>query len=750
MKKTIMIIGGGLLQVPAIQAAKKMGFQVIVTDYNQNAMGMKYADIPIVMSTRDVQGSVRVAKSQNEITPISGVLTVGTDASTTVAAVASALNLPGIKFDNAEAATNKIKMRMRFKMNNVPCPNFLPVWSLADAKRACLILGFPLVIKPTDNMGARGVSRIDSKAQISDAFKLAKSASPSGELIIEEYMEGNELSIDAVVFNNEVTITGVADRIIEYPPYFVETGHTMPSQLPQEIQEAACEVMRKGIKALGISIGCAKGDIKITKHGPMIGELAARLSGGFMSAYTFPLSTGIDLMKAAIEVAIGQEPDNLEPVHNRISIERALITKPGIVRRILGIEDAHKVPGIAEIFINVKPGDTIVVPKSNVEKAGHIIAVADSLALAEEAVAKARELISIEVFEEAELSMEAIRVSARERFKKTCYACKTCDGKDCASGVPGMGGIGIGASFRRNTESLQNYKINTRLIHDVTEPDTSTVFFGNRLSMPVMAAPITGMGTNMGSAMDELDYNIAVVNGCLNAGTIAFVGDGATPEKYKIALHALADAHGMGVPIFKPRSNNAEILMRIQAAQKANALAVGMDIDAVVFKTMKMKNQSVGPKSLVDLRSLILATSLPFILKGIMTVRDASMAVEAGAHAIIVSNHGGRVLDQMAGSMDVLEEIVREVRGHIRIMIDGGFRNGVDILKALALGAEFVLIGRPIAIAAVGMGARGVSFYLNTIKQELEQAMILTGCTSIADITPDIVRKIGERVPALV
>ena len=216
MQKTIMIIGGGLLQLPVIQTAKKMGHQVIVTDYNPNAIGMKFADIPIVMSTRDIEGSVRVAKSQNAITPIHAVLTAGTDASMTVAAVANALNLPGIKFDDAEAATNKLKMRLRFTSHNVPCPNFLPVWSLNDAKKACKILGFPLVLKPSDNMGARGVRKIDNKSQIPEAFKFAKSASPSGELIIEEYMEGPELSIDAVIFNGEITITGVADRIIEY------------------------------------------------------------------------------------------------------------------------------------------------------------------------------------------------------------------------------------------------------------------------------------------------------------------------------------------------------------------------------------------------------------------------------------------------------------------------------------------------------------------------------------------------------
>jgi isopentenyl diphosphate isomerase/L-lactate dehydrogenase-like FMN-dependent dehydrogenase len=123
-------------------------------------------------------------------------------------------------------------------------------------------------------------------------------------------------------------------------------------------------------------------------------------------------------------------------------------------------------------------------------------------------------------------------------------------------------------------------------------------------------------------------------------------------------------------------------------------------------------------------------------LKGIMNVRDAALAVEAGAHAIIVSNHGGRVLDEMAGTMDVIEEIVREVKGYIRIMIDGGFRNGVDILKALALGAEYVLIGRPVGIAAVGMGAKGVSFYFDNLKKDLCKAMILTGCASVSDITP--------------
>jgi len=742
VKKTIMIIGGGLLQMPAILTAKKMGLQVIVTDYNSNALGMKDADIPIVMSTRDIEGSVRVAKAQNELTPISGVLTVGTDASMAVAAVANALNLPGIKFEDAEAATNKIKMRMRFKEHGVPSPNFLPVWSLADAKKAGKILKFPIVIKPSDNMGARGVMRVDNFNQLSDAFKFSKGASPSGELIMEEFMEGPELSIDAIIYNNEITFTGIADRIIEYPPFFIETGHNMPSSLSREIQESACHVMKLGIRALGLDIGAAKGDIKITRDGPMIGELAARLSGGFMSAYTYPFSSGVDLMKAAIEVALGQEPGNLEPVISQYSIERAIITKPGIVKKITGLEEALKIPGIKEIFLNVRPGDKVIQPRSNVEKAGHIIAIGKTLEDAVRSYEQCRDIIKFDMIEESEISMETIHIAAKEKFKKICYVCKICDGRDCPTGVPGMGGTGTGESFRRNIASLKKFKINTRLIHDVTQPDTTTLFMDQKLSLPVLAAPITGTVTNMGGAIDELDYNRAVIAGCIKSGSIAFVGDGATPDKYKIGLQAISEYGGKGIPIFKPRSDNKDIIMRIQAAEKAGAMAVGMDIDAVVFKTMAMKNQSVGPKSFSQLKELISSTKLPFFLKGIMNVRDAAAAVEVGAYGIIVSNHGGRVLDEMMGSMDVLDEIVREVKKHLMIIVDGGFREGVDILKALAMGATAVLIGRPVAIAAVGMGAEGVSYYLNHLKKDIEKAMILTGCQTISDISADIIKPI--------
>lgn len=743
--KTIMIIGGGIMQVPAIKIAKEMGLEVIVTDYDPDAEGLKLADYPMVISTRNIDMTVMMARDFANQHPIHGVFTIGTDASKTVAAVANALNLPGIRYEVAEMATNKIKMRERLRQMNVPVPDFKGIWTLQEAKDAIEELGFPLVIKPSDNMGARGVKKISIKDELINAFYEAKDASISGEVIIEEYMEGPELSIDALVFEGEIVITGVADRIIEMEPYFIETGHIMPSSLPMKDIESACQIMRNGIKALGIDIGAAKGDIKITATGPKIGELAARLSGGFMSTYTYPLSTGVELIKAAIKIPLGENSIDLKPKFNKVSVEKAIIPKPGRLVSLSGVEEARKIPGVAEIFIHKKVGSTIESPKSNLGKLGNIITVADTR---EEALAinkKAMNMIKIEIDPQPKLDIGMIRDNARKRFNLTCKACELCDGKECAGQVPGMGGVGTGSSFRANLEALSRYKVNVKTIHGVKNPDISISFFGQSLGMPLLAAPITGTKTNMGGAIDESEYVETVLKGCEIVDTIGMVGDGASPEKYKIGLKAIQSRKGWGIPIFKPREFNEEIIKRIKAAEQSGAPAVGIDIDAAVLTTMELKGQPVGPKSSDELRYLIKQTHLPFIVKGIMTAEDALKAVDAGAQAVVVSNHGGRVLDYMPGGVDVLPEIVQALEGrNIMILVDGGIRTGLDILKCLALGANAVLIGRPIVIGAVGGGIHGVEYILNQMAIELKQAMILTGCSSIAGINRSIVLK-GER-----
>lgn len=738
-KQHLMIIGGGVFQVPAIKTAQEMGLKVVVSDYNPDAEGMKLADFPLVVSTRNINLTVNAARQFHRSIPIDGVMTVGTDASLTVAAVANALNLPGIPTEVAERSTDKIKMRRCLKSAGVPVPGFTAVTSLEEARRIIDATTLPLVIKPCDNMGARGVKKINQPDELPSAFQEAKESSISGNLILEEYMEGPEFSLDAIIYDGEITITGVADRHITREPWFVEEGHTMPSNAPREILDEVEQTFLAAIRALGINHGAAKGDIKMTAKGAKVVEVASRLSGGWMSAHTYPLSSGVNLIRAGIEVALGQAPTDLKPKHEMVAVERSIIPPAGKILSIRGVDEAMKIRGVREIILMKEPGDTVGDLHSNMGKTGYVITTAKTREEAIRINELARQTLKVETGNEQTITWDIIRNNARRKFYVACKACVVCDGVECSGKVPGIGGIGTGGSFHENLTALARYKLNLRTIHNVRNPDISVELFGQKLASPVLAAPITGMETNLGGGMSEEEYAAAVLDGCLSCGTLGMVGDGASPTKYRIGLEAIKKRGGLGIPIFKPRASNLDILHRFHAATEAGAIAVGIDIDAASFKTMSAKGQSVGPKSIEELQELKKHLKVPFILKGIMNPESALAAMEAGADAIVVSNHGGRVMDYMPGTAEVLPEIAAAVNGRIKVLVDGGIRDGSDILKVLALGADAVLIGRPICIAAFGAGQEGVSFYLEEKENELKKAMILTGCPSVDRIDPSVI-----------
>lgn len=737
--KNLLIIGAGLLQMPAIKIANELGLNTIVTDYNENAPGMKIADNPIVISTKDIDGTVRTIKKINKKIKIHGVITIGTDASMTVAAVANALGLPGIEFENAEAATNKLKMRERFKEHNIPIPDFYKCWSLKDLKNISKMLSYPFVIKPVDNMGARGVMKIENESMLELAFNKAKKASPSGELIVEEYMEGPELSIDALIYNGKIHIAGVADRIIEREPYFIEIGHVMPSALPEYQINNAIEIFKEGVDALGITIGAAKGDIKITKKGTKVGEIAARLSGGFMSAYTYPYSSGVNLIHNAIDIALGYPPYNLVPTKNAVAIERAIIPKPGVVKEISGYEDVLSIPGVVDLFIHIDIGDEIREPESNVEKAGNFIVVKDTREKAWETVNEALKTIKIKTERDKKITWNEIKHRARERFNRKCFVCKVCNGYECRGMIPGMGGIGSGKSFIRNYRDINRILIKTRTIHDVTTVDTQTDFLGIPLDLPLAAAPITGCDINLGGSISELEYDTTLISSSKQFGILGFVGDGAPSELYKAGIESLKLSSGYGGIIFKPRADQEEIIKRIKAANEVGAKFIGIDIDAISFPTMGIYEQKVEPKSLEQLKELVQYSEAPFILKGIMNVEDAEKAVEAGASGIIVSNHGGRITENHPSSISVLKEISDAVKDKIKIIFDGGVRTGEDIFKALALGADLIMVGRPFSTAVLGGGKEGVELVVEKFKEELRKIMLLTGTETLNTINEKII-----------
>ncbi|MCB1141135.1 MAG: alpha-hydroxy-acid oxidizing protein [Leptospiraceae bacterium] len=740
--KTILIIGGGLLQCPIIETARQMKLRTVVADMNPDAPGFKISDFHIIMSTKDIEGMVREAKRFANSNPIHAVITSGTDASMTVSAVANSLGLPGIRYVDAEAASNKIKMRKRLKEHGVPIPDFAEIWNIQDARDALEFLKFPLVMKPADNMGARGVIKVNNREELHQAFKHSKKYTPSGEMILEEYMEGPEVSVDALTWNGNYRITGIADRLIEREPFFIEVGHNMPTSLPIETQKEIERVMFAGMKALGINLGAGKGDIKITPTGVKVGEIAARLSGGFMSSYTFPLSTGISLNRAAILIALGEEPDNLEPKWSKTCIERAILASPGKLISITGLEEAKEIPNVNEIFLSSKVGDIISDPTNNIEKSGHIIATADNLELAEDTIKKVNEVLKFESDDYYSLNEKTIHQTARKKFgKEICWVCKVCDGSDCASGVPGMGGIGRMETFQDNHKALMEYTILPRYIRENVSPELNCQFLGKELSHPIMGAPMTGATTNMNNAIDEYQYALTVLQAFRETGSLAWLGDGATPDKYLKMLSAIKENNGEGILICKPRADEGLLRERLKESENQRIFAVGMDIDAFQFRTMIPKNQQGPSRTWKELQRIRSFTNLPFILKGIMTVEDAKMAVDIGASAIVVSNHGGRVLDEMPGTARVLPGIADSLKGRLPILVDGGIRSGMDVFKMLALGADSVLLGRPVSIYAVGGEISGVKFLLKQYLDDLKNCMNISGSNKIRAIMKDMLLK---------
>lgn len=377
-----MILGGSTMQIPSIKIAKKKGWRVIVADGNPAVEGRMYADHFAHIDLKDLNGMEKAARYYHELFGLQGIFTAGTDFSTTVAYIAEKLKLPGIPYKVACNATNKSQMRNMFKIHSVPCPDFVtlspgdpldPDQKGDSLEKVLKKLSFPVVVKPVDNMGSRGVRRVDSTIELHNAVLDAQKSSMTNTVIVEEFMQGPELSLDAIIYNGHITVCGIADRHIWFPPYFVEMGHTMPTSLPDKCIKEVIDVFCKGIKALGITHGAAKGDIIVTQQGPKVGEIAARLSGGYMSGWTFPYSSGIEVTEAALQIAVGQSPGNLNSRIHMVSAERAFISIPGIIKTIINFEKAKTMKNIQAAFIRVKEGMSVVFPRNNVEKCGNII-----------------------------------------------------------------------------------------------------------------------------------------------------------------------------------------------------------------------------------------------------------------------------------------------------------------------------------------------------------------------------------------
>ena len=422
MSKKILILGAGLMQKPAILACKELGCQSLVVDANPQAVCVPLADRFEPIDLKDREALVRFAEKVNAESPegekIAAVFTAGTDFSSSVSYVAAALALPAHTFEASLNASDKIRMRSCFKASHVPSPGYIEINNAEIANLSHLadqnLLEFPKVVKPVDNMGGRGCRLVRNSKEFLSSLHEAVKNSRSSRAVFEDYMEGDEFSIDSIVCDGALTITGFADRHIYYPPYFIEMGHTMPSSIDEKKRNELIATFALGIKALGLTCGVAKADIKYTKKGPMIGEIAARLSGGYMSGWTYPYASDAPLTKMAMEIALGKDSDYLlshrtalpwqphpsvkdaeQPFElyeipcARVSAERAWLSIPGRVAQVTGLDKAAAVPFVRDVLVRSKTGDTVHFPHNNVEKCGNIISVAESREEAENAAYQA-------------------------------------------------------------------------------------------------------------------------------------------------------------------------------------------------------------------------------------------------------------------------------------------------------------------------------------------------------------------------
>jgi biotin carboxylase len=384
------------MQIPAIKTAKEMGLFVIASDMNPHAAGFEFADFPLILDTKDIQGHVDFALSNKKKFNISGAF-AGADVAVTVAAITNALNLPGIPYEVAVRSNNKWQMKQCWLKNKIPTPYAEEVTTLDEAKRALKKVKLPAMVKAIDNAASRGTRKIDSEDELEDALNEAKKYSSTGTALIEEFVEGPEQSIEYIVFEGKHYRFGIVDRHFGFKPYPIEIGHTNPTQLSTSEQESLYNLTKNAAESLGITFGPYKSDTILTSKGPMILELPARLSGGFHSQYTTPLSIGMNPIKAALHIAVGKDfpKGSVEHTVNRVAVCKAIFPKPGKITSISGINEARKIPGVEHVFLMVAEGDEISPYKNCANRVCYIITTGLNFSIAESVWEKASNTIQI-------------------------------------------------------------------------------------------------------------------------------------------------------------------------------------------------------------------------------------------------------------------------------------------------------------------------------------------------------------------
>lgn len=378
--RTLLVVGGGVESVPGIRLARQMGLFVVVSDGNPKAPGFAHANHAILANTYDEGQTLHeVRRFESEHRPLDGVISIAVDVPLTVATVASSLGLSGHSVETAHLGIDKLAMKDHLVAAGIPVPRYRGVASSTELGMVMRDWGPDLVVKPRDSRGARGVTRLSQSADSVWSFDEALAESPTGRVIVEEFLPGPQVSTESLLFDDHAVTPGFSDRnyelLEELAPYIIENGGEMPTRLSEQDRRSVTDVAVAAARALGVQRGTAKGDMVLTPDGPKVIEIAPRLSGGWFCTDQIPVATGVDLVGLAIRVALGEEikPSELEPSRDLGVAIRYWFVKPGTVQSIEGLEDVEGIHWVHRLEMFVGIGQEVGPVRNHTQRAGCVI-----------------------------------------------------------------------------------------------------------------------------------------------------------------------------------------------------------------------------------------------------------------------------------------------------------------------------------------------------------------------------------------
>ena len=376
MDKTVMIIGAGFGQLPAILKAKEMGITVVVIDKDTNALGKQYADYFYTIDVLDVQGAIEIAKKH----VIDGVMTMQTDLPVpTVGAIIDELGLKGSGLEIAERCSDKIFTRKAFKAKGVPQPDFGVVSSYEEAKKEAEKIGFPCVIKAPDSSGSRGVTKVNSFADINNAVDEAFKYSRQPQILVEEFISGLEIGAQGFSVAGKCVEALVHNDTLSEPPYMVPTGHSFPINMTKHEEEEVQIAVKNAVDALGVTDGPTNVDLILDKDNkPMIIEIGARIGATCLPELVYYF-TGINWIEQALNACLNLEINIKAKKSQPVTAYVLQSPKDGILKSFNIPEEVEQHPQVMEVEVTAKIGEEVNMFRKGTDRIGKIVVIADSV-----------------------------------------------------------------------------------------------------------------------------------------------------------------------------------------------------------------------------------------------------------------------------------------------------------------------------------------------------------------------------------